>query len=217
VLCVTSAREGSTLDLARGADAGDVFLYRTGVQGLPESEYRYDASVRGQNLTYSVATVSAPQSSLCLYGGNRCPSRPIVPQYGASRSVVREAVKMLTARVSWDPAAAGHVGAAGNELESARPDVLGWLLERNSQHRCSSSSPSCALPSSLCGGARGPRGGSREKRPSQRDRTDQAADAATETRGPISPFHEPCCAPSRIDFMRNSPDLPQLHCVSASA
>ncbi len=39
VLCVTSAREGldeSTLD----PHAGDVFLYRTGTQGLPESEYR---------------------------------------------------------------------------------------------------------------------------------------------------------------------------------
>ena len=41
VLCVTSAREGldgSTL-LAE-PHAGDVFLYRAGVQGLPEPEYR---------------------------------------------------------------------------------------------------------------------------------------------------------------------------------
>jgi L-arabinonolactonase len=41
VLCVTSAREGldrSTLHAE--PNAGDVFLYRAGVQGLPESEYR---------------------------------------------------------------------------------------------------------------------------------------------------------------------------------
>jgi L-arabinonolactonase len=41
VLCVTTAREGldaATLDAEPGA--GDVFLFRAGVQGLPESEYR---------------------------------------------------------------------------------------------------------------------------------------------------------------------------------
>lgn len=41
ILCVTTAREGldcSTLQAE--PNAGDVFLYRTGVQGLPESEYR---------------------------------------------------------------------------------------------------------------------------------------------------------------------------------
>jgi L-arabinonolactonase len=41
VLCVTSARENldpSKLDAE--PDAGNVFLYRAGVQGLPESEYR---------------------------------------------------------------------------------------------------------------------------------------------------------------------------------
>ena len=39
VLCVTSAREG--LDASKpNPHAGDVFLYRTGTQGLPESEYR---------------------------------------------------------------------------------------------------------------------------------------------------------------------------------
>lgn len=39
VLCVTSAREGLEAQ-ALDAHAGDVFLYRTGTQGLPESEYR---------------------------------------------------------------------------------------------------------------------------------------------------------------------------------
>ena len=41
ILCVTSAKEG--LDPSRLHDephAGDVFLYRVGTQGLPESEYR---------------------------------------------------------------------------------------------------------------------------------------------------------------------------------
>ena len=41
ILCVTSARDGlngATLDAE--PHAGDVFLYRTGVQGLPEAQYR---------------------------------------------------------------------------------------------------------------------------------------------------------------------------------
>jgi L-arabinonolactonase len=41
VLCVTSAREGLDASALRAEpNAGDVFLYRTGAQGLPESEYR---------------------------------------------------------------------------------------------------------------------------------------------------------------------------------
>ena len=41
ILCITTAREG--LDpsrLSNEPNAGDVFLYRTGAQGLPESEFR---------------------------------------------------------------------------------------------------------------------------------------------------------------------------------
>ncbi|MEP6885983.1 MAG: SMP-30/gluconolactonase/LRE family protein [Gammaproteobacteria bacterium] len=41
VLCVTSARENlDASTLAAEPNAGDVFLYRAGVQGLPETEYR---------------------------------------------------------------------------------------------------------------------------------------------------------------------------------
>jgi L-arabinonolactonase len=41
LLCVTSAREGLDSSTLRAEPhAGDVFLYRAGVQGLPESEYR---------------------------------------------------------------------------------------------------------------------------------------------------------------------------------
>ena len=41
VLCVTSAREGLDDSTLRAEPhAGDVFLYRTGVKGLPEPEYR---------------------------------------------------------------------------------------------------------------------------------------------------------------------------------
>jgi len=41
VLCVTSAREGlDGATLHTEPNAGDVFLYRVGVRGLPESEYR---------------------------------------------------------------------------------------------------------------------------------------------------------------------------------
>ena len=41
VLCVTSAREGlDEASLQSEPHAGAVFLYRTGVQGLPEPEYQ---------------------------------------------------------------------------------------------------------------------------------------------------------------------------------
>ena len=41
VLCVTSSREGLDSAIPQAEPhAGDVFSYRTGVQGLPESEYR---------------------------------------------------------------------------------------------------------------------------------------------------------------------------------
>ncbi len=41
VLCVTTARLGlSEAALQREPDAGDVFMYQVGVQGLPEAEYR---------------------------------------------------------------------------------------------------------------------------------------------------------------------------------
>jgi L-arabinonolactonase len=41
VLCVTTARTGlSEAALAGEQNAGDVFMYRVGVQGLPEAEYR---------------------------------------------------------------------------------------------------------------------------------------------------------------------------------
>jgi L-arabinonolactonase len=41
VLCVTTAREGlDETTLQNEPHAGDVFLYRPGIQGLPESEYR---------------------------------------------------------------------------------------------------------------------------------------------------------------------------------
>jgi sugar lactone lactonase YvrE len=41
ILCVSSAREGlDELVLDTEPHAGDIFLYRTGIHGLPESEYR---------------------------------------------------------------------------------------------------------------------------------------------------------------------------------
>ena len=42
VLCVTTARVGlSDADLSAEPNAGDVFLYRVGVKGLPEAEYAF--------------------------------------------------------------------------------------------------------------------------------------------------------------------------------
>jgi L-arabinonolactonase len=41
VLCITTARIGlSEASLSTEPNAGDVFLYRVGVKGLPEAEYQ---------------------------------------------------------------------------------------------------------------------------------------------------------------------------------
>jgi DNA-binding FadR family transcriptional regulator len=89
--------------------------------------------VRGQNLTYSIAN----QIGIAVVTGVYSADNPIpieaelCRQYGASRPVLREAVKMLTAK--------GLLGARPrrgtwvqpeDQWNLLDPDVLGWLLER---------------------------------------------------------------------------------------
>jgi DNA-binding FadR family transcriptional regulator len=88
---------------------------------------------RGQNLTYTVSN----SIGAAIVTGVYCADNPIpieaelCRQYEASRSVVREAVKMLTAK--------GLLGSRprlGTWVQPEKnwnlldPDVLGWLLER---------------------------------------------------------------------------------------
>ncbi|HXI76209.1 MAG TPA: FadR/GntR family transcriptional regulator [Steroidobacteraceae bacterium] len=89
--------------------------------------------VRGQNLTYSIAN----HIGIAIVTGVYSADNPIpieaelCRQYGASRPVLREAVKMLTAK--------GLLGARPrrgtwvqpeDKWNLLDPDVLGWLLER---------------------------------------------------------------------------------------
>jgi DNA-binding FadR family transcriptional regulator len=89
--------------------------------------------VRGQNLTYSIANHIGIAVVTGVYSAdNPIPvEAELCRQYGASRPVLREAVKMLTAK--------GLLGARprlGTWVETEDkwnlldPDVLGWLLER---------------------------------------------------------------------------------------
>src|ERR1700681_2078745 len=91
------------------------------------------ASVRDQNLTYTVAgSLGAAIVTRVYTAGNPMPiEAELCQQYRASRSVVREAVKMLTAK--------GLLGSRprlGTWVQPEKnwnlldPDVLGWLLER---------------------------------------------------------------------------------------
>lgn len=91
------------------------------------------ATPRGQNLTYSIAHSLGVAIVTGVYSTNNpLPiESELCRQYNASRTVVREAVKMLTAK--------GLVGARprlGTRVEPESnwnlldPDVLGWLLER---------------------------------------------------------------------------------------
>ncbi len=91
------------------------------------------APVRGQNLTYSIAH----QLGVAIVTGVYSPDNPIpieselCRQYSASRSVLREAVKMLTAKglLGSRPRLGTWVQPEEN-WNLIDPDVLGWLLER---------------------------------------------------------------------------------------
>src|SRR5258708_27718610 len=91
------------------------------------------ASVRGQTLTYSVADSLGTAIVTGVYtAGNPMPiEAELCQQYGASRSVVREAVKMLTAKglLGSRPRLGTWVQPETN-WNLLDPDVLGWLLER---------------------------------------------------------------------------------------
>jgi DNA-binding FadR family transcriptional regulator len=91
------------------------------------------APVRGQNLTYSIANNLGAAIVTGVYSAdNPIPiEAELCRQYSASRSVLREAVKMLTSK--------GLLGARprrGTWVQPEEkwnlldPDVLGWLLER---------------------------------------------------------------------------------------
>jgi DNA-binding FadR family transcriptional regulator len=92
-----------------------------------------NANVRGQNLTYTIAN----HIGTAIVTGTYSKENPIpieadlCKEYGASRPVLREAVKMLTAK--------GLLGARPrrgtwvqpeDKWNLLDPDVLGWLLER---------------------------------------------------------------------------------------
>ncbi|MEP6885984.1 MAG: FadR/GntR family transcriptional regulator [Gammaproteobacteria bacterium] len=91
------------------------------------------ASVRGQNLTYTVANSIGVAIVTGVYSAdNPIPiEAELCRQYGASRSVVREAVKMLTAKglLGSRPRLGTWVQPEPN-WNLLDPDVLGWLLER---------------------------------------------------------------------------------------
>ncbi len=91
------------------------------------------APVRGQNLTYSIAHKLGVAIVTGVYSAdNPIPiEAELCRQYAASRSVLREAVKMLTAKglLGSRPRLGTWVQPEDN-WNLIDPDVLGWLLER---------------------------------------------------------------------------------------
>ena len=89
--------------------------------------------VRGQNLTYSTANSLGVAIVTGVYtADNPIPiEAELCRQFEASRSVVREAVKMLTAKglLGSRPRLGTWVQPEAN-WNLLDPDVLGWLLER---------------------------------------------------------------------------------------
>jgi DNA-binding FadR family transcriptional regulator len=101
---------------------------------MPRHNKRLPPSTRGQNLTYSlVQDIGIAVVTRVYSDKNPFPvEAELCRHYGASRSVLREAVKMLTAK--------GLLGARPRQGTWVQPeemwnlldpDVLRWLLERN--------------------------------------------------------------------------------------
>lgn len=150
LLFVTTARDGLKEDaLRKETNAGDVLVYDVGVAGLPEMRCLLDTTrirrqfethermtmsqTDGQNLTYRIVQ----DLGIAIVSGKYSIKNPfpieadLCTQYGASRSVLREAVKMLTAKglLSARPRQGTWVQPEGN-WNLLDPDVLRWLLER---------------------------------------------------------------------------------------
>jgi DNA-binding FadR family transcriptional regulator len=90
-------------------------------------------SVRGQNLTHTVANSLGAAIVTGVYSAdNPIPiEAELCRQYEASRSVVREAVKMLTAKGLLGSRPRLGTWVQPEEIWNLLdPDVLGWLLER---------------------------------------------------------------------------------------
>jgi DNA-binding FadR family transcriptional regulator len=89
--------------------------------------------VRGQNLTYSIAHNLGVAIVTGVYtSDNPIPiEAELCRQYSASRSVLREAVKMLTAKgLLGSRPRLGTWVQPEEKWNLLDPDVLGWLLER---------------------------------------------------------------------------------------
>jgi DNA-binding FadR family transcriptional regulator len=91
------------------------------------------APVRGQNLTHKIAHTLGVAIVTGAYPADRAIpiEADLCQQYGASRTILREAVKMLTAKglLASRPRLGTRVEPEEN-WNMLDPDVLGWLLER---------------------------------------------------------------------------------------
>ena len=90
------------------------------------------AGVHGRNLTYSMLDALGREIVTGGYDGRRFPTEAeLAKEHGVSRSVTREAVKMLTAKglLTARPRK-GTTVQPGSSWNLFDPDVLRWLLER---------------------------------------------------------------------------------------
>ena len=90
------------------------------------------AGVHGRNLTYSMLDALGREIVTGGYDGRRFPTEAeLAKAHGVSRSVTREAVKMLTAKglLTARPRK-GTTVQPGSSWNLFDPDVLRWLLER---------------------------------------------------------------------------------------
>ena len=103
----------------------------------------------GQNLTHSIVQ----ELGISIVGGgysldDKFPiEAELSEKFGASRSVLREALKMLSAKglVSARPRYGTWIEPESN-WNILDPDVLRWLLERKPDLALSKNLPRCGLP-----------------------------------------------------------------------
>src|SRR5580704_11295089 len=155
--------------------------------------------VRGQNLTYSIAN----HIGIAIVTGVYSADNPIpieaelCRQFNASRTVLREAVKMLTAKgLLGSRPRLGTWVQPEDKWNLLDPDVLGWLLERKF-------SPALLIEFTEMRLAVEPGAAT------------LAAMTIRSTR--TSPFTLPCSEPAATGSMRSSPGSPLRRCASASA
>jgi len=168
VLCITSAPKVSTLQpCTPSRTPATCFYIMLACKGCLSQSTGYDRfrTWTKPHLQRGRTSLGAAIVTGVYTAPIRCHPRPncASSMARAARSCARGRQNAQRQGLAGVPAGLGTWVQPETNWNLLRPDVLGWLLERKSRHRCSSSSPDCGWRWSRRCGARGPGGGPRGK------------------------------------------------------